>query len=136
MSAAKIKVLSKSQEFNIMRSEYDRRVNQLEKDVFECCRVLNKIRKAEELNNNCFSAKNGSKEDKFVSWEFDLRNFPVENIAIKLKDKLVYLWAYKRNLDFKQEILLPQNVDKSKLTATLTTRGILTISVSIITAMR
>ncbi|XP_037711389.1 uncharacterized protein LOC119548294 [Drosophila subpulchrella] len=134
--SAKNRVLSKSQEFKLMRSEYELRVNQLERDVYECCKILNKVRKTKELNNNCSSAKNGCEKEKFVSWEFDMRDFPVENIAIQLRDKIVYLRAFKKNLVMKQEILLPQNVDKSKVTAILTASGNLTISVPIITAIR
>jgi len=136
MSAAKNKGLSKTQEFKIMRSEYELRVNQLERDVYECCRILNKARKTEELNKKWSSAKNGCEKEKIVSWEFDMLDFPVENIAIWHKDKLVYLRAFKKNLDMKQEILLPQNVDKSKITAIFTAPGTLTISVPIITAIR
>ncbi|XP_017006724.3 uncharacterized protein [Drosophila takahashii] len=131
MSAEKNKCLSLTQEFKLMRSEYELRVNQLERDVFECCRILNKAHRTEDLTNSCSSAKENSEKQKFISWKFDMRDFSVRNIAIQIKDNHVYLRAYKKNVDIKQEIYMPQNVDKSKVTAVLTTSGVLTLSVPI-----
>ncbi|XP_016989933.2 uncharacterized protein LOC108052118 [Drosophila rhopaloa] len=117
-----------------MRSEYDLRVDQLEQDVYECCRILNKLNNTEDLSSSL--PKNGSEAEKFLTWEYNMKDFPVENIAIQLKEEHVYLQAYKKNrgkcLDIKREILMPENVDKSKISATLTPRGILTISVPIV----
>ncbi|KAH8352681.1 hypothetical protein KR084_005616 [Drosophila pseudotakahashii] len=132
MSAAKNKCLSLTEEFKLMRSEYELRVNQLERDVYKCCRILNKAHKTEDLNNSCSSAQKESKTEKFLSWEFDMRDFSVETIAIQIKDGRVYLRAFKKKKDIKQEILMPQNVDRSKITTVLTTHGVLTVCVPII----
>ncbi|XP_052852103.1 uncharacterized protein LOC128262092 [Drosophila gunungcola] len=130
MSAAKndLKNSTISQEFILMRSEYDLRVNQLERDVYECVRILNKIKSTKNLR----AYKNQSEAAKFLTWEFNMKDFPVENITIQLKDGHVYLLAYKNDMDIKREICMPENVDKSKISAILTMRGILTISVPIV----
>ncbi|XP_043647396.1 uncharacterized protein LOC122616132 [Drosophila teissieri] len=121
--------ISDSQVFKTMQSEYEPRVNQLEKDVYECCRML---KQDEKVKDSTTMRKNHREMEKYVSWKFDMRDFPMENIRIQLKDELVYVRAYYKNLNIKREILMPQNVDASKLTALLTPRGILTISVPIV----
>ncbi|XP_017129980.1 uncharacterized protein LOC108147760 [Drosophila elegans] len=133
MSAAKNDLNNStiSQEFILMRPEYDLRVNQLERDVYECVRILNNIKSTKDQK----ASKKQSEAAKFLAWEFNLKDFPVENIAIRLKDGHVYLQAYKNDMDIKIEIFMPENVDKSKISAILTTRGILTISVPIVLSL-
>ncbi|KQS70007.1 uncharacterized protein LOC26526920 [Drosophila erecta] len=121
--------LSSSQVFERLQSEYEPRVNQLENDVYECCRILNNVKKAED---SATIWKNHREMEKYVSWELDMRDFPMENICIQLKDKHVFVRAYYKNLDINREILMPQNVDISRITAILTHRGILTISAPIV----
>ncbi|XP_039501860.1 uncharacterized protein LOC120458320 [Drosophila santomea] len=122
-------LVSDAQVFRTMQSEYEPRVNQLEKDVYECCRMLNQV---EKVKDNTTIWKNPRDVEKYVSWEFDMRDFPMANIRIQLKNELVYVRAYYKNRNIKREIIMPQNVDTSKLTAMLTPCGILTISVPIV----
>ncbi|XP_017075036.2 uncharacterized protein LOC108110476 [Drosophila eugracilis] len=133
MSAAKNNRLSLSfsQEFKLMRSEYEVRVTQLEKEVYECCRILNKIPRTEDDLKSSTSRTNHSENTNLVLWEFNMQGIPVENISIQLRDNHVYLKAFKKNRDIEQDILMPQNADKSKITATLRPHGTLTISAPI-----
>ncbi|XP_032583412.1 uncharacterized protein LOC116803589 [Drosophila sechellia] len=117
-----------SQDFRIMQSECEQRVKQLEKDVYDCCRMINNGEDVEDISTAWIKPR--EKENR-VSWEFDMRDFPIENICIQLKNSHIYVRAYYKNVNIKQKILMPQNVDTSKLAAILTTSGILTISVPI-----
>jgi len=118
-----------SQDFRIMQSECEKRVKQLEKDVYDCCRMMNN---AEEVQDISTTGKKAREKENRVSWEFDMRDFPVENICIQLKDSHIYVRAHYKNVNIKQKILIPQNVDTSKLEAVLTASGILAISVPIV----
>ncbi|EDW77567.1 uncharacterized protein Dwil_GK24487 [Drosophila willistoni] len=130
-----------SQEFLNMRNKCARRVDQLENDVLQCCRDLKKQYK-EETKEKTFPRSeylekpaNYVETDKFVSWHYDMSEFPVENMCIQLKNGRVHISAYfkddTQSLDIKREFLIPDHVEKSKLTARLTPNGILTLSVPV-----
>ncbi|XP_068141598.1 uncharacterized protein [Drosophila tropicalis] len=132
---------SMSQEFDNMRDRYTRRVNKLESDVLQCCRELKRHYK-EKTKEKSFPRSeylekpaNYVETDQFVSWHYNMSEFPVENICIQLKNERVHISAYFKDdiqsLDVKREFLIPDHVEKSKLTARLTPNGILTISVPV-----
>ncbi|KAH8412728.1 hypothetical protein KR009_004971 [Drosophila setifemur] len=134
MFAAKNKHLKNNYEFEnflTMRLQHETIVEQLEQDVYKY------------LNNNPEELPTPPNEVKYmesrdlVFWEFVLKEFSPKNIIIQVKKNYVHLYAYKTVLreGFKKDMLIPDHVDTSKIAATMTSKGVLTISVPIITPL-
>ncbi|XP_022214957.1 uncharacterized protein LOC111069279 [Drosophila obscura] len=122
-------------EFVAFRAQYEPRVKKLEHDVFEWLRSLDKDReivKVKSEHNN----GNGNTEKKMVmSWQYDMKEFSFEEITLYHEGSSLHLRAYHKSggksIKVKNEIVLPEHVDESKISSKLSSSGILTISVAL-----
>lgn len=115
--------------FDVIRSEYSNRLEKLEKDILSLCRTLkfaDITRHVEEPE--LFECE---KTDHYLRWHFDMREFPIHNITLEVKDdRCVKLYAHRRlnkqTSEMIKRFVLPDEVEP-KLSATLRSNGILII---------
>ncbi|KAH8349223.1 hypothetical protein KR067_000129, partial [Drosophila pandora] len=120
--------MSSTGEFIHLKIQYESKEEELEHEGFDCCRWLYK--KHMPNNDDCGQPKVNPKS--FVSWVYNLQEFPPDNIIIQLKEKFIYLNAFKHDprdcQDLIKRILMPDKVDQSKVTCKMSSKGILTIT--------
>lgn len=115
--------------FDVVRSEYSNRIEKLEKDILSLCRTLKFADITKQVEEHeLFECE---KTDHYLRWYFDMREFPVHNITLEVKDdRCVKLHAYRRlnkqTSEMIKRFVLPDEVEP-KLSATLRSNGILII---------
>ncbi|XP_002052098.3 uncharacterized protein [Drosophila virilis] len=116
--------------FDVMRSSHERRIQQLEQEVLDCCRELNKLKKEKQFLENQDMFINYMRTETHLIWKFDMSEFPVKNIKLELKNKCIKLQAYRKQkgqfMEVYRKFLLPDIVEID-LSAKMAINGILTI---------
>lgn len=115
--------------FDHIRSEYSHRIDQLEKDILSLCRTLKFADMTQPVNEpELFQCE---KNNQYLRWQFDMREFPFHNIKLEVRDdRCVKLRAYRRLNNQTSEMIkrfvLPDGAEPT-LCATLRTNGMLII---------
>ncbi|XP_030382989.1 uncharacterized protein LOC115630525 [Scaptodrosophila lebanonensis] len=136
-----------------MRDQYEQRIQQLEREVFECRRNCRRHRSPKASkppkDDNMKHTDKGNDQptqqeatepptanyietENSLVWHYDMSEFPLANVGVRLKHKQVCLHAHREEganyFEIKREFLLPAHVDKSMLSASITRGGNLTIT--------
>lgn len=113
--------------FDLIRSEYSHRIDQLEKDVLSLCRTfeLSDVDIAEPELFEC------EETDQHIRWQFDMREFSIDNISLEVRDnRCVKLRAHRKLNNQSSEMIkrfvIPDRTEL-KLTAIMRRNGMLII---------
>lgn len=117
--------------FDLIRSEYSHRIDQLEKDVLLLCRnfELNDADIADPVDEpELFECE---ETDQHLRWQFDMREFSIDNISLEVRDnRCVKLRAHRKLNNQSSEVIkrfvLPDRTEL-KLTAIMRRNGMLII---------